>query len=144
MTFVPRWMRIVFVANLVAQTAIVVTGAMVRLTGSGLGCPTWPECVEGSYVPVARQEEAWHKYVEFGNRLLTFAVGVIAILAVVAAIMYTVRRARAGKPMRPSWCPLRSSPLPLLWWFVHAMPVTPRSCFMLVRQSGPTPGHSLP
>lgn len=111
MTFVPRWMRIVFVANLVAQTAIVVTGAVVRLTGSGLGCPTWPECVEGSYVPVARQEEAWHKYVEFGNRLLTFAVGVIAILAVVAAIMYTVRRARAGKPMRSSILWLGIAPL---------------------------------
>lgn len=108
---VPRWMRIVFLANLVAQTAIVVTGAVVRLTGSGLGCPTWPECVEGSYVPVARQAEAWHKYVEFGNRLLTFAVGIIAIVTVIAAVTYTVRRARAGQSRRPSILWLGIAPL---------------------------------
>ncbi|MGI9136992.1 MAG: COX15/CtaA family protein [Candidatus Nanopelagicales bacterium] len=111
MTRVPRWMRFVFVANLVAQAAIVVTGAVVRLTGSGLGCPTWPECVEGSYVPVARQAEAWHKYVEFGNRLLTFAVGIVAILAVVAVVTYTVRRARSGESMRISILLLGIAPL---------------------------------
>lgn len=108
---VPRWMRMVFWANLVAQTAIVVTGAVVRLTGSGLGCPTWPECVEGSYVPVARQAEAWHKYVEFGNRLLTFALGIVAIATVIAAIAYTIRRSRAGQPMRPSILWLGIAPL---------------------------------
>lgn len=104
-------MRIVFVVNLVAQTAIIVTGAVVRLTGSGLGCPTWPECVDGSYVPVARQAEAWHKYVEFGNRMLTFALGIIAILTLVAAITYTVRRARAGEQMRYSILLLGIAPL---------------------------------
>jgi len=86
---VPRWMRAIFVANLVAQTAIIVTGAVVRLTGSGLGCPTWPECAAGSYVPTARQEESWHKYVEFGNRTLTFAVGAIAIATLIAAVIYS-------------------------------------------------------
>jgi len=101
-TTVPRWMRIVFLANLVAQTAIVITGAVVRLTGSGLGCPTWPECVDGSYVPVARQAEAWHKYVEFGNRTLTFALAVVAVLTLIAAVMFTVRRARAGETLRYS------------------------------------------
>jgi len=106
-----RWMRRVFWANLVAQSAIVVTGAVVRLTGSGLGCPTWPECVEGSYVPVARQEESWHKYVEFGNRLLTFAVGIIAILALIAVIIYTVRRVRSGSPIRYSILLLGIAPL---------------------------------
>ena len=100
-----------FLANLVAQSAIVVTGVVVRLTGSGLGCPTWPECVEGSYVPTARQEESWHKYVEFGNRLLTFAVGIIAILALVAVIIYTVRRVRSGAPVRRSILLLGIAPL---------------------------------
>ena len=104
-------MRRVFLANLVAQSAIVVTGVVVRLTGSGLGCPTWPECVEGSYVPTARQEESWHKYVEFGNRLLTFAVGIIAILALVAVIIYTVRRVRSGAPVRRSILLLGIAPL---------------------------------
>lgn len=79
--------RAIFIANLVAQMGIVVTGAVVRLTGSGLGCPTWPQCVEGSYVPTTRQEEEWHKYVEFGNRLLTFVLAVLAIAAVVAAVV---------------------------------------------------------
>jgi cytochrome c oxidase assembly protein subunit 15 len=82
-----RLARGVFVANLVAQMAIVVTGAVVRLTGSGLGCPTWPQCVEGSYVPTSRQEEEWHKYVEFGNRLLTFVLAALAIAAVVVAVV---------------------------------------------------------
>lgn len=93
--------RGIFVANLVAQTAILVTGAVVRLTGSGLGCPTWPQCVEGSYVPTARQAEAWHKYVEFGNRLLTFVLVILAIAAVVAALWDRRGRAREGRPQRP-------------------------------------------
>lgn len=111
MIMVSRWMRLVFVANLVAQSAIVVTGAVVRLTGSGLGCPTWPECVEGSYTPVARQAEAWHAYVEFGNRLLTFAVGIVSILAVVAVVIYSVRRSRSGEKVRLSILLLGIAPL---------------------------------
>jgi cytochrome c oxidase assembly protein subunit 15 len=89
---VPRWLRGIFIANLVAQIGIVVTGGIVRLTGSGLGCPTWPECVEGSYVPTSRQEEAWHKYVEFGNRLLTFALGALALAAIIGALVWWFRR----------------------------------------------------
>lgn len=88
----PRWLRGIFIANLVAQIGIVVTGGIVRLTGSGLGCPTWPECVEGSYVPTSRQEEAWHKYVEFGNRLLTFALGALALAAIIGALVWWFRR----------------------------------------------------
>lgn len=88
--------RRIFIANLVAQTAIVLTGAIVRLTGSGLGCPTWPECVEGSVVPTSAQVESWHKYVEFGNRLLTFVLVALAIAALVAAIVDRRARARRG------------------------------------------------
>jgi cytochrome c oxidase assembly protein subunit 15 len=93
--------RGVFIANLVAQTGILVTGAVVRLTGSGLGCPTWPQCVEGSYTPTSRQPEAWHKYVEFGNRLLTFVLVALAIAALVAAWWDRRQRARSGRPQRP-------------------------------------------
>jgi cytochrome c oxidase assembly protein subunit 15 len=92
--------RGVFVANLVAQTAILLTGAVVRLTGSGLGCPTWPECVDGSYTPTSRQPEAWHKYVEFGNRLLTFVLVILAIAAIVAALWDRRTRVRADAPTR--------------------------------------------
>ncbi len=95
-----RRVRAIYVANLVAQMGIILTGAIVRLTGSGLGCPTWPECVEGSYVPTARQEEQWHKYVEFGNRMLTFVLVVLAIAAIVAAIIDQRRRTRLGAPAR--------------------------------------------
>jgi cytochrome c oxidase assembly protein subunit 15 len=93
--------RGVFIANLVAQVGILVTGAVVRLTGSGLGCPTWPQCVEGSYTPTSRQPEAWHKYVEFGNRMLTFVLVILAIAAVLAAWWDARARRRAGRPTRP-------------------------------------------
>lgn len=72
------------IANIVAQSAIIVTGAMVRLTGSGLGCPTWPECTPGSIIPQSDQVEGFHKMIEFGNRTLTGAVGLIALGAFVA------------------------------------------------------------
>lgn len=72
--------------NLIAQSGIIVTGAIVRLTGSGLGCPTWPNCAPGSLVPVASQVEGFHKYIEFGNRLLTFVV----LLASVAVLLIAV------------------------------------------------------
>lgn len=70
--------------NILVQSAIIVTGAIVRITKSGLGCPTWPQCVGNSIVPVAGQQESWHKYVEFGNRLLTFVLLVVAVLVFIS------------------------------------------------------------
>ena len=69
------------------QMAIVVTGGAVRITGSGLGCPTWPECTPGSYTPVPNQAEGQvHAWIEFGNRLLTFVLLLGALIAFVIAI----------------------------------------------------------
>ena len=69
------------------QMAIVVTGGAVRITGSGLGCPTWPECTPGSYTPVPNQAEGQvHAWIEFGNRLLTFVLLLAALIALVIAI----------------------------------------------------------
>ena len=67
------------------QGALIVTGGAVRLTGSGLGCPTWPECTPGSYTPIANQTEGQlHAWIEFGNRLLTFALFFAAIATIIA------------------------------------------------------------
>lgn len=73
------------------QSAIVVTGASVRITGSGLGCSTWPECTPGSYTPTSDQPEApLHAWIEFGNRLLTFVLLLNAL-----ALMVTILRVGA-------------------------------------------------
>ncbi len=90
----PRWARWVLVANVVAEVGIVVTGGLVRLTGSGLGCPTWPQCVPGSYTPVVQQPQGVHKYIEFGNRTLTSVVGIVALAALVAVLLDVRRRRR--------------------------------------------------
>ena len=78
------------VASLIANMVIVWTGALVRLTKSGLGCATWPQCQPGSYVP--RPEDGLHGIIEFGNRTLTFVLAFIALMAFLAA----VRAYRAG------------------------------------------------
>jgi cytochrome c oxidase assembly protein subunit 15 len=81
----PGWIGPALWFNLIAELGILVTGGLVRITGSGLGCTTWPQCVPGSFTPVPYQEQGWHKYVEFGNRLLVavlIAGAVAALLAV--------------------------------------------------------------
>lgn len=87
----PRTVRRLALASVVANSAIVVTGGAVRLTSSGLGCPTWPRCTETSYTPT--QEYAVHGLIEFGNRLLTFV-----LLAIVVATTVAVWRQRPARP----------------------------------------------
>ncbi len=76
--------------SLATQILIVVTGGLVRLTGSGLGCPTWPKCTDESLV--STQEMGIHGVIEFGNRLLTFVLLIVALLTFIVV----VRRAEAG------------------------------------------------
>ncbi len=81
-------------ANLMVftQSAIVVTGGAVRITGSGLGCSTWPECTPGSYTPTPDQPEApLHAWIEFGNRLLTFVL-LLNALALMISILRNRRK----------------------------------------------------
>src|ERR1700756_3433067 len=66
---------------LVALTLIVLTGAAVRLTGSGLGCPTWPKCY-GSYYPPLNT----HAVIEFSNRVITVPVTIAAGFAWLGAL----------------------------------------------------------
>ena len=80
-TEVDRKVRIAAWATFVVQTMIVVTGGAVRLTASGLGCPTWPKCTEDSFV--STPEMGIHGLIEFGNRLLTFVLIIVAIISFV-------------------------------------------------------------
>jgi cytochrome c oxidase assembly protein subunit 15 len=85
--------RLVTGAAVVTQAGIAVTGAVVRVTGSGLGCTTWPQCQPGSLVPVADPVGGQvHQWIEFGNRLLGGGLGVVSALCVLMALF--------AKPLR--------------------------------------------
>ena len=78
----------IFTALLIFQAGLVVTGGAVRLTGSGLGCPTWPECTDGSIKPIVHQAQGQlHAWIEFGNRLIAWLILILAI----AGLIYIVR-----------------------------------------------------
>jgi cytochrome c oxidase assembly protein subunit 15 len=81
----PRFLRPLAWATLVANIGIVLTGGAVRLTGSGLGCPTWPRCTESSYTP--HGELDYHSAIEFGNRTLTFVLVAIAVATLAAGLL---------------------------------------------------------
>jgi cytochrome c oxidase assembly protein subunit 15 len=85
-------LRPMALASLIANIALVVTGAAVRLTDSGLGCPTWPKCTDGSYTTTTAM--GVHGVIEFGNRLLGIALFVVAIACFIAAWTQRPRRRR--------------------------------------------------
>jgi cytochrome c oxidase assembly protein subunit 15 len=87
----PDTYRRLTVIALVALGAIIVTGGAVRLTGSGMGCPTWPNCEDGSLVPRGATGE--HGWIEFVNRLFTGGVSLAVALAVLGS--------RRRRPLRP-------------------------------------------
>ncbi len=87
---IPTSLRIFAWLSFIAETTIIATGGAVRLTGSGLGCPTWPTCTPGSLVPT--EELSYHSLIEFGNRLMTGVVGIIAL--VVVLLVWRLRRER--------------------------------------------------
>ena len=91
-----RTQRVIAAFVVLTQGGIAVTGAIVRVTASGLGCPTWPQCFPGSFTPVAVSEvPRIHQAVEFGNRMITFGVVLTAIL-----VVYAVTRARRRTEVR--------------------------------------------
>ncbi|HYN97819.1 MAG TPA: COX15/CtaA family protein, partial [Pilimelia sp.] len=87
-----RVVRRLALAAIVVNVGIVVTGGAVRLTGSGLGCPTVPRCTDESYFPTAAL--GVHGAIEFGNRMLSFVVGIVAIAGLVAALLHRPRSHR--------------------------------------------------
>ena len=80
-------------ATLIANSILVVTGGAVRLTGSGLGCPTWPRCTDRSMTPHGNLNV--HSAIEFGNRTLTFLLTAVAVATLVAAILAARRYGRS-------------------------------------------------
>ncbi len=88
-------MRRLAILAVIGQAGIAVTGSVVRVTGSGLGCPTWPQCFPGSLVPTPRSDiAALTQWIEFGNRLLTVLLVVATALVLLAALNTRPRRAR--------------------------------------------------
>jgi cytochrome c oxidase assembly protein subunit 15 len=85
-----RTVRRLALASVVANAGIVVTGGAVRLTDSGLGCPTWPRCTESTYTPTAASDA--HGLIEFGNRMLTFVLVAVVAATLVAVIRQAPRR----------------------------------------------------
>lgn len=88
--FIDRRIRVLAWASLISQAALVVTGAAVRLTGSGLGCPTWPRCTDDSLVNTP--EMGIHGIIEFGNRTLNFILVAIALALLVS--LWNLRKER--------------------------------------------------
>ncbi|MER6318150.1 COX15/CtaA family protein [Streptomyces sp. NPDC001581] len=88
----PRIVQRAALAALVMSVVIVVTGGAVRLTGSGLGCDTWPKCTDDSLI--VTQEQGFHGAIEFGNRMLTYVLS--------AAVGWAIIAARSAKPWRHS------------------------------------------
>ena len=79
-----RTVRGLSIANITAQIGIIVTGGAVRLTSSGLGCSSWPQCEPGEFSPAFHDAATIHPFIEFGNRVLTGVLLVIAVLLAVA------------------------------------------------------------
>ncbi len=89
-----RLIKIVFTGNLIVQIGIVVTGGAVRLTGSGLGCPTWPDCTSGKISPIAHPATGYHSWIEFANRLLTFLLVIFAIAVLIVLFSPIIKKSQ--------------------------------------------------
>ncbi|AXH95147.1 COX15/CtaA family protein [Ornithinimicrobium avium] len=79
---VTSWVRAMAWASLLTNALLIVSGGAVRLTGSGLGCPTWPRCTDDSWTNTPAM--GIHGYIEFGNRTLTFLLALVAVLTALA------------------------------------------------------------
>lgn len=124
-----RIAAIVFWGNLVCQMGIIMTGGAVRLTGSGLGCSTWPHCEPGQFVPELTLEQGIHPLVEYGNRMLTGVLSVFAVLVLLVAMRWLSHK--GGSFALLAWLPLIGTALQALigafvvWLHLHPGIVSP-------------------
>ena len=121
-----RVQRVIAAVVILTQGGIAVTGAIVRVTASGLGCPTWPQCFPGSFTPVAvTGVPRVHQAVEFGNRIISIAV----VIAAAAAVLAVTRARRRPEVQVYAWLMPVSTVVQaviggitvrtgLLWWTV--------------------------
>ncbi len=91
--------RLYAIILLICQTGITFTGSLVRITGSGLGCNTWPQCHPGSFVPVPGSAPWIHQLIEFGNRMLTF----VLVIAALTAFLGLLRAGRRPGLLHLAW-----------------------------------------
>lgn len=97
------WTRVIVIANLVGQILIILTGGLVRLTASGLGCTTWPLCTPGKFTPTLHTAETIHPYIEFGNRTFSFLLFIVGVLVL---LVVATDRARTVAYRRLGWIPI--------------------------------------
>lgn len=124
-----RIAAVVFWGNLICQMGIILTGGTVRLTASGLGCSTWPNCEPGRFVPQLTLENGIHPLVEYGNRMLTGVLSVFAVLVLVVAMRWLSHKGGAFPLL--AWLPLIGTLLQALigafvvWLHLHPGIVSP-------------------
>ncbi|MBB5831589.1 COX15/CtaA family protein [Brachybacterium aquaticum] len=115
--------------NLICQMGIILSGGAVRLTGSGLGCSTWPNCEPGQFTPVLTMESGIHPFVEFGNRTLTGVLSIFAIAVLVVTYRWLSHKGRGFRML--AWVPLIGTALQALigafvvWLDLHPGLVSP-------------------
>ncbi len=115
--------------NLLCQMGIILSGGAVRLTGSGLGCSTWPHCEPGNFTPELSLEAGIHPFVEFGNRTLTGVLSVFAIAVLLVTYRWLAHKGRGFRLL--AWVPLIGTAVQALigafvvWFHLHPGLVSP-------------------
>ena len=87
---ISRSLRVLGWLSFIFQATIIATGGAVRLTDSGLGCPSWPLCTPGSLIPT--EALTYHSLIEFGNRMMTGVVGIVALIVFIMVLRIRAQR----------------------------------------------------
>ncbi len=124
-----RVAAVVFWGNLISQIGIILSGGAVRLTGSGLGCSSWPHCEPGQFTPELTMASGIHPFVEFGNRSLTGVLSIFAISLLLVSWRWLGHKGPGFR--RLAWVPLIGTGLQALigafvvWFDLHPGLVSP-------------------